>query len=135
MLKQQTKLAPGYFEVDDQNGVWKLNKLFHLDTYSKYAENDKRGRRERDYITFPKSMAKLRSMMNTADKGLTITLPASYWYLQYFDIKYLVSLFVAERRRQLTKSRKTHLTFSTSCLTSVDGTVIAKVNARRWRPV
>ncbi|KAH6953478.1 hypothetical protein DER45DRAFT_575934 [Fusarium avenaceum] len=58
-------------------------------------------------------MTKLRSMMNTANKGLTVTLPASYWYLQYFDI------------------RKARLTSPTSCLTSVDGTVITIVNARR----
>ncbi|KAJ4087133.1 hypothetical protein NW760_013788 [Fusarium oxysporum] len=60
-----------------------------LDLDWEYPVDDKRGGRERDYITFPKFMTKLKRRMNIADKGLTITLPASYWYLQYFDIKNL----------------------------------------------
>jgi GH18 family chitinase len=89
-----------------------------LDLDWEYPVDDKRGGRERDYITFPKFMTKLKRRMNIADKGLTITLPASYWYLQYFDIKNLVSLTVVERRLQLTKFRKTRLTSSTLCLTT-----------------
>ncbi|EXL39917.1 hypothetical protein FOCG_17516 [Fusarium oxysporum f. sp. radicis-lycopersici 26381] len=34
-------------------------------------------------------MERLKSMMDAADKGLSITLPASYWYLRQFDIKKL----------------------------------------------
>ncbi|RKK66490.1 hypothetical protein BFJ69_g15354 [Fusarium oxysporum] len=60
-----------------------------LDLDWEYPVDDKRGGRERDYITFPKFMTKLKRRINIADKGLTITLPASYWYLQYFDIKNL----------------------------------------------
>jgi GH18 family chitinase len=69
-----------------------------LDLDWEYPVDDKRGGRERDYITFPKFMTKLKKMMTAGDKGLTITLPASYWYLQYFDIKKLVSLYLTRRR-------------------------------------
>ncbi|KAH7171571.1 glycoside hydrolase superfamily [Fusarium sp. MPI-SDFR-AT-0072] len=44
-----------------------------------------------DYKNFPKFMEKLKKTLNRGDKGLTITLPVSYWYLRYFDIKRLVS--------------------------------------------
>ncbi|KAF5227917.1 hypothetical protein FAUST_11455 [Fusarium austroamericanum] len=60
-----------------------------LDLDWEYPIDDKRGGRERDYITLPKFITKLKRRINIADKGLTITLPASYWYLQYFDIKNL----------------------------------------------
>ncbi|KAF9775553.1 hypothetical protein IL306_006324, partial [Fusarium sp. DS 682] len=60
-----------------------------LDLDWEYPVDDKRGGKEYDYKTFPVFMASLKKMMDTADKGLTITLPASYWYLQYFDIKKL----------------------------------------------
>ncbi|KAM0542827.1 hypothetical protein ACHAPJ_012607 [Fusarium lateritium] len=64
-----------------------------LDLDWEYPVDDKRGGKERDYANFPKFMAKLKKLMDKGDKGLTITLPASYWYLQYFDIKNLASIF------------------------------------------
>lgn len=36
-------------------------------------------------------MARLKETLSSANKGLTITLPASYWYLQHFDLANLVS--------------------------------------------
>lgn len=37
-------------------------------------------------------MKRLKQSLDFASKGLTITLPASYWYLQHFDIVALVWL-------------------------------------------
>jgi GH18 family chitinase len=66
-----------------------------LDLDWEYPVDDKRGGRKSDYENFPKFMATLKELMDSDDKGLTITLPASYWYLQYFDIKKLVSVFLS----------------------------------------
>ncbi|KAF5692426.1 chitinase [Fusarium denticulatum] len=60
-----------------------------LDLDWEYPVDDKRGGKNYDYKNFPKFMASLKKMMDSGNKGLTITLPASYWYLQYFDIKKL----------------------------------------------
>ncbi|KAF5985649.1 hypothetical protein FCOIX_2003 [Fusarium coicis] len=60
-----------------------------LDLDWEYPVDDKRGGKDYDYKNFPKFMASLKKMMDSGNKGLTITLPASYWYLQYFDIKKL----------------------------------------------
>jgi GH18 family chitinase len=62
-----------------------------LDLDWEYPVAEERAGRAVDYKNFPIFMAALKRVMDTADKGLTITLPASYWYLQYFDIKKLVS--------------------------------------------
>jgi hypothetical protein len=35
-------------------------------------------------------MSRLKQALTSASKGLTITLPASYWYLQHFDLVNLV---------------------------------------------
>lgn len=64
-----------------------------LDLDWEYPVAEERSGREVDYKNFPVFMASLKKVMGTGDKGLTITLPASYWYLQYFDIKKLVSGF------------------------------------------
>jgi chitinase len=49
-----------------------------------------RAGREVDFDNFPKFMARLKQALSGANKGLTITLPASYWYLQHFDLANLV---------------------------------------------
>ncbi|KAJ3462340.1 hypothetical protein MRS44_007126 [Fusarium solani] len=60
-----------------------------LDLDWEYPQAIDRGGREVDFANFPKFMASLKKMLDANDKGLTITLPASYWYLQHFDIKKL----------------------------------------------
>ncbi|KAI7758870.1 hypothetical protein LZL87_014217 [Fusarium oxysporum] len=60
-----------------------------LDLDWEYPVNKDRGGHSSDYKNFPKFMEKLKKTLNRRDKGLTITLPASYWYLRYFDIKRL----------------------------------------------
>ncbi|KAH7195298.1 hypothetical protein DER44DRAFT_536499 [Fusarium oxysporum] len=64
-------------------------KFDGLDLDWEYPVAEERSGREVDYKNFPVFMASLKKVMGTGDKGLTITLPASYWYLQYFDIKKL----------------------------------------------
>ncbi|KAL6401421.1 hypothetical protein AUP68_15291 [Ilyonectria robusta] len=60
-----------------------------LDLDWEYPQAKDRAGRDADFANFPKFMASLKKMMDGGDKGLTITLPASYWYLQHFDIKKL----------------------------------------------
>ncbi|KAL4746948.1 glycoside hydrolase superfamily [Aspergillus terricola var. indicus] len=47
-----------------------------------------RGGREEDFKNFPVFLQRLKQALKSAGgrDGLTITLPASYWFLQYFDI-------------------------------------------------
>lgn len=54
-----------------------------------YPAADDRSGREVDFSNFPKFMDRLKSSMDSASKGVSITLPASYWYLQHFDLKAL----------------------------------------------
>lgn len=67
-----------------------------LDLDWEYPVDTDRGGRAVDFANFPKFMERLKSMMDAADKGLSITLPASYWYLRQFDIKKLVSQLSTE---------------------------------------
>ncbi|KAF9769818.1 hypothetical protein IL306_012693 [Fusarium sp. DS 682] len=60
-----------------------------LDLDWEYPVDKDRGGHSGDYDNFPKFMEKLKKTHDRGDKGLTITLPASYWYLRYFDIKRL----------------------------------------------
>ncbi|RBA22505.1 hypothetical protein FPRO05_00852 [Fusarium proliferatum] len=60
-----------------------------LDLDWEYPVDTDRGGRAVDFANFPKFMERLKSMMDSEDKGLSITLPASYWYLRQFDIKKL----------------------------------------------
>ncbi|GIJ91456.1 hypothetical protein Asppvi_010422 [Aspergillus pseudoviridinutans] len=47
-----------------------------------------RGGREQDFKNFPKFLRQLKQVLKSSGgrDGLTITLPASYWFLQHFDI-------------------------------------------------
>lgn len=56
-----------------------------------YPEAPDRAGRGVDYTNFPIFMKRLKDTLAFVDKGVTITLPASYWYLQHFDIIKLVS--------------------------------------------
>ncbi|OBS25926.1 hypothetical protein FPOA_06459 [Fusarium poae] len=60
-----------------------------LDLDWEYPGDPDRGGQAVDFVNFPKFMDRLKKMMDSADKGLSITLPASYWYLKQFDIKKL----------------------------------------------
>ncbi|KAF5259704.1 hypothetical protein FOXYS1_9669 [Fusarium oxysporum] len=60
-----------------------------LDLDWEYPVDTDRGGQAVDFANFPKFMERLKIMMDAADKGLSITLPASYWYLRQFDIKKL----------------------------------------------
>lgn len=95
-----------------------LHKFDGLDLDWEYPVDKDRGGMESDYENFPKFMSNLKDLMEDGDRGLTITLPASYWYLQYFDIKKLVGLSVAEIITELTMPRNAQLTSSTSCPTT-----------------
>ncbi|KAF2403127.1 glycoside hydrolase [Trichodelitschia bisporula] len=55
-----------------------------------YPAADDRGGRPEDFDNFTKFISNLMDTLKTAGRsGLSITLPASYWYLQHFDIKKL----------------------------------------------
>ncbi|THC90472.1 hypothetical protein EYZ11_010063 [Aspergillus tanneri] len=56
-----------------------------------YPEDIDRNGRPQDYKNFPKFMANLKKTLNQTPgrNELSITLPASYWYLQHFDLKAL----------------------------------------------
>ncbi|RFN43175.1 hypothetical protein FIE12Z_12577 [Fusarium flagelliforme] len=60
-----------------------------LDLDWEYPVDKDRGGRSVDFANFPKFMSRLKKVLDGGDKGLTLTLPASYWYLKYFDIKKL----------------------------------------------
>ncbi|KAL4744802.1 hypothetical protein BDW72DRAFT_199248 [Aspergillus terricola var. indicus] len=53
-----------------------------------YPVADDRSGRPEDFENFPKFMANLKKALKASGgrDGLSITLPASYWYLQHFDI-------------------------------------------------
>ncbi|KAK1540495.1 hypothetical protein CPAR01_06484 [Colletotrichum paranaense] len=51
-----------------------------------YAVAEDRSGRGVDYVNFPKFMSRLKASFNSGQKGISITLPASFWYLQHFDI-------------------------------------------------
>jgi GH18 family chitinase len=59
-----------------------------IDLDWEYPVADDRGGRTSDFKNFPKFMANLKTAMKSwgGRDGLSITLPASYWYLQHFDI-------------------------------------------------
>ncbi|KAF7137044.1 hypothetical protein CNMCM5793_006895 [Aspergillus hiratsukae] len=57
-----------------------------------YPVADDRSGRPEDFKNFPKFLANLKKALKASGgrDGLSITLPASYWYLQHFDIVELV---------------------------------------------
>jgi chitinase len=61
--------------------------LYPLDW--EYPGADDRSGRDVDFSNFPKFMGRMKSALDSASKGISITLPASYWYLQHFDLKAL----------------------------------------------
>ncbi|KAF4943273.1 hypothetical protein FSARC_14968 [Fusarium sarcochroum] len=48
-------------------------------------------KRDADFADFPKFMAALERTVDTGDKGLSMTLPPSYWNFRNFDINQLAS--------------------------------------------
>ncbi|KAM0669606.1 hypothetical protein ACQRIU_000001 [Beauveria bassiana] len=54
-----------------------------------YPGADDRSGRSIDFKTFPIFMARLKAALEGVGKEVSITLPASFWYLQHFDIKKL----------------------------------------------
>jgi chitinase len=65
-------------------------KLITLSPSREYPAADDRSGREVDFDNFPKFVKRLKETLSGTKKGLTITLPASYWYLQHFDLVNLV---------------------------------------------
>ena len=55
-----------------------------------YPRAEDRSGRSIDSDNFPKFLSRVKSALSRANKGATITIPASYWYLQHFDIKSMV---------------------------------------------
>jgi chitinase len=65
-----------------------LTWYFHPPDWEYPAADDRSGR-DVDFANFPKFMGRMRSALDSASKDISITLPASYWYLQHFDLKAL----------------------------------------------
>ncbi|KFY66883.1 hypothetical protein V496_01886 [Pseudogymnoascus sp. VKM F-4515 (FW-2607)] len=57
-----------------------------------YPVTKDRNGREQDFANFPKFIRNLQGAIQGSGRfsGVTVTLPASYWYLRHFDIKELV---------------------------------------------
>ncbi|KAJ5387332.1 Chitinase II [Penicillium cosmopolitanum] len=62
-----------------------------IDLDWEYPESTDRNGRPEDFKNFSKFMANLRKELDKSGgrNGISITLPASYWYLQHFDVKAL----------------------------------------------
>ncbi|KAH7205685.1 hypothetical protein BKA60DRAFT_624617 [Fusarium oxysporum] len=58
-----------------------------LDLDWEYPIDTNRGSQVVNFANFPKFIERLKSIMDAANKGLSITLPALYWYLRQLDIK------------------------------------------------
>ncbi|KAL6786532.1 putative class V chitinase [Trichoderma sp. SZMC 28012] len=59
-----------------------------------YPEAPDRGGIGADYNNFPKFLSNLKSSLKATGgrDGLSVTIPASYWYLQHFDIKKMAKI-------------------------------------------
>jgi hypothetical protein len=77
------------------SGYTKFLSTYDLDGVDldwEYPEAEDRNGRPEDYKNFPTFMANLKSALDSTGRNeLSITLPASYWYLQHFDIVKLQS--------------------------------------------
>ncbi|KAF2743763.1 glycoside hydrolase family 18 protein [Sporormia fimetaria CBS 119925] len=60
-----------------------------IDLDWEYPVADDRSGRGVDFENFPKFMSRLKDSLKSANKVISITIPASYWYLQHFDLKAL----------------------------------------------
>lgn len=62
-----------------------------IDLDWKYPEAEDRSGRPEDFANFPKFLANLKSTLDKTPgrNGISITLPASYWRLQHFDLQAL----------------------------------------------
>ncbi|KAK4870960.1 hypothetical protein LT330_000197 [Penicillium expansum] len=62
-----------------------------IDLDWEYPEATDRNGRPEDFKNFPRFIANLRQALDHTGgrNGISITLPASYWYLQHFDVKAL----------------------------------------------
>ena len=58
-----------------------------LDLDWEHPVSSERSGREVDYTNFSAFMTRLKKTLSASSKGLTVTLPASYWYLQHFDLE------------------------------------------------
>lgn len=59
-----------------------------IDLDWEYPVADDRGGRDEDYANFVTLSKRLKKALKTTSRsGYSITLPASFWYLQHFDIK------------------------------------------------
>lgn len=64
--------------------------LYSVDLDWEYPVAEDRSGRQVDFANFPKFMSRLKDSLSSGGKGISITLPASYWYLQHFDIVQLL---------------------------------------------
>ncbi|KAF2855740.1 glycoside hydrolase family 18 protein, partial [Plenodomus tracheiphilus IPT5] len=58
-----------------------------IDWHAEYPVAEDRSGAKADYLNFTSWMENLKASLG--DKGLSVTLPSSYWYLQHFDIVHL----------------------------------------------
>lgn len=54
-----------------------------------YPGVEERSGRSEDYANFPQMVSRLRQSLDAADKGITITTPASFRHLRHFDLRAL----------------------------------------------
>ncbi|OBT81895.1 hypothetical protein VE02_09580, partial [Pseudogymnoascus sp. 03VT05] len=91
----QTTFSDLARSTDNQNKFF-ISLSSFLSTYGfdgvdidwEYPEAPDRGGRGEDFANFPTFIANLKSHLSSTGgrNGLSVTLPASYWYLQHFDI-------------------------------------------------
>jgi hypothetical protein len=73
-------------EIAAKNHIAYLNPQVNQ-VYREYPVAPDRNGNTYDYSSFTAWMESLKSSLGS--KGLSVTLPSSYWYMQHFDIKRL----------------------------------------------